>query len=76
MAYFRKGRSGNWRVEIERDGIRESRTFADKRAANAWARARETDIIEATYIARLRPEWNLRPDGTPVLPAPRSVLAL
>jgi hypothetical protein len=34
------------------------------------------DIIEATYIARLRPEWNLRPDGTPVLPAPRSVLAL
>lgn len=43
MAHFRK-RSGGWSVEIERRGIRESKTFQHKAEAQAWAARREAEI--------------------------------
>ncbi len=43
VAYIRKQRS-KWRAEIERNGVRTSRTFDTKAAASAWAAAEETAI--------------------------------
>lgn len=44
MAAFRK-RSGGWRAEIVKRGIRESQTFATKAQAVAWATQREAEIL-------------------------------
>jgi integrase len=38
-----------WRVQIARKGIRLSGTFSTKRAAEAWAAERETEILKGTY---------------------------
>lgn len=43
MAYYRK-RKGGWQAQIERDGVRESKTFALKATADRWAAQREADI--------------------------------
>jgi integrase len=40
--------SGRWRAQIELRGIRESRTFATKGAARAWAVQREAEILDGT----------------------------
>ncbi len=45
MAYYRKTKSG-WRVEIERKGVRTSKTFTTKAAAQGWATREETAIID------------------------------
>lgn len=45
MAYYRK-RGKTWRVEVERNGIRESETFPSKGAAQAWAAKREAEIMD------------------------------
>ena len=45
MAYYRKTKTG-WRVEIERRGVRTSKTFTTKAAAQAWATREETAIID------------------------------
>lgn len=45
MAYYRK-RGKTWRVEIERNGIRESETFRSKGEAQAWASKRESEILD------------------------------
>lgn len=45
MAYFTKTKSG-WRAQIERKGIRDSRTFVTKKAAELWAAERERAIID------------------------------
>jgi integrase len=45
MAYYRKTDKG-WRVEVERRGVRKSRTFATKAAATAWASKEETAILD------------------------------
>jgi integrase len=44
VAYYRKTPKG-WRVEIERQGVRTSRTFGTKAAASAWAAQEETAIL-------------------------------
>lgn len=44
MAYIRKQR-GKWRAEVERKGVRKSKTFDTKAAATAWAAVEEADII-------------------------------
>lgn len=44
MAYIRKQRS-KWRAEIERNGVRTSRTFDTKAAASAWAATEEASIL-------------------------------
>lgn len=44
MASFRK-RSGGWRAEVARLGVRDTRTFATKAAAIAWATTREAEIL-------------------------------
>jgi len=44
MATYRK-RSGGWRAEIFKKGIRESQTFATKVQAITWATQREADIL-------------------------------
>ncbi|WP_134676977.1 site-specific integrase [Ectopseudomonas khazarica] len=44
MASFRK-RSGGWRAEIAKRGIRESQTFPTKAQAQAWATQREAEIL-------------------------------
>lgn len=44
MAYIRKQRS-KWRAEIERNGVRTSRTFETKAAATAWAATEEASIL-------------------------------
>lgn len=43
MAYFRKV-DGKWRAEVEREGVRKSKRFASKRAAELWAAEQETLI--------------------------------
>jgi len=44
MATYRK-RSGGWRAEIFKKGIRESQTFSTKAQAMAWATQREAEIL-------------------------------
>ena len=44
VAAFRK-RSGGWRAEIVKRGVRESQTFATKAQAVAWATHREAEIL-------------------------------
>lgn len=44
MAYIRKVR-GKWKVEIERAGVRTSRTFDLKATATAWAATEEAAIL-------------------------------
>lgn len=46
MAYIRKQR-GKWRAEVERKGVRKSKSFDTKAAATAWAAVEEADIISA-----------------------------
>ena len=41
MAYIGKFRDG-WRVQIQKDGIRRSKTFPTKRECQAWAQAEES----------------------------------
>jgi integrase len=48
MASFRKD-GDVWRVQIARKGVRLSGTFGTKRAAEAWAAEKETDILKGTY---------------------------
>jgi integrase len=45
VAYFRRTKAG-WRVEIERKGVRMSRTFVTKKAAELWAAEQERGIID------------------------------
>jgi len=44
MATFRK-RSGGWRAEVFKQGVRDSQTFPTKAHAVAWAVQREADIL-------------------------------
>jgi len=44
MATFRK-RSGGWRAEIHRQGVRDSATFPTKAQAVEWATLRESEIM-------------------------------
>jgi len=45
MATFRK-RAGGWRAEVCRLGVRASKTFPTKAAAQAWATQYESEILE------------------------------
>ncbi|RMR93381.1 hypothetical protein ALP75_204411 [Pseudomonas syringae pv. actinidiae] len=47
MASYRK-RSGGWRAEVVKLGIRDSQTFATKAAAVAWATHREAEILSGS----------------------------
>lgn len=44
VATFRK-RSGGWRAEVAKKGVRDSRTFPSKAEAVAWATQREAEIL-------------------------------
>lgn len=44
MAYFTKTKTG-WRAQIERAGVRTSKTFETKAAASAWAAAEEAALL-------------------------------
>lgn len=44
MAYFTKTKTG-WRAQIERDGVRKSKTFPHKATAQAWAAQEENAIL-------------------------------
>lgn len=44
MAYLTKVPTG-WRAQIERDGVRKSKTFPHKATAQAWAAQQESDIL-------------------------------
>lgn len=45
MAYYSKTKTG-WRAQIERRGVRTSRTFATKAAAQRWVMDQERDILD------------------------------
>jgi len=47
MASFRKMAGGKWRAEIARRGVRASKVFTSKRAAQDWAARQEYLIAEA-----------------------------
>jgi len=47
MATYRK-RSGGWRAEVFKKGVRESQTFPTKAHAVAWATQREAEILAGT----------------------------
>jgi integrase len=44
MAYLRKT-DGGWRAQVERNGVRKSRTFQTKAAATLWSSAEEAEIL-------------------------------
>jgi len=44
VAYFTKTKTG-WRAQIERGGVRKSKTFPHKATAQAWAAQQENDIV-------------------------------
>lgn len=44
MAYLSKTKTG-WRAQIERDGVRQSKTFPHKATAQAWAAQQENAIL-------------------------------
>ncbi len=46
MAYFRKLKSGSWRAQVERKGVRKSQTFQTKAAAQLWAAQEEAVILK------------------------------
>ena len=50
MSYIRKYKNG-YRCEVEKFGIRESRTFETKRLAQEWGKRRELEINPATVKA-------------------------
>ncbi|GFM86129.1 integrase [Pseudomonas cichorii] len=52
MASYRK-RSGGWRAEVAKQGVRDSQTFDTKAAAVAWATAREVEIMAQCGKSRL-----------------------
>ena len=41
--------NNKWRVEIERKGVRISRSFTKKQLASDWANKVEAEIINGTY---------------------------
>lgn len=47
MAYLKKVPSG-WRAQIERDGVRKSKTFPHKATAQAWAAQEENAILSGS----------------------------
>ena len=53
MGTYRK-RGDTWRAEINKAGVRESKTFPTKREAQEWAAARETEL--ATIAVGVSPE--------------------
>jgi len=58
MATYRK-RSGGWRAEVCKKGVRDSRTFPTKAHAVAWATQREAEILAGTD-KRLRPDFTFQ----------------
>lgn len=48
MAYFTKLKSGLWRVQIDRRGVRMSQTFTTKAAGTMWAAREEAAILDGT----------------------------
>jgi integrase len=44
MAHIYRNRGG-WRAQVNRNGVRESRTFETKAAATLWAASREAEIL-------------------------------
>lgn len=50
MATFRK-RNNGWRAEVARSGVRLSKTFPTKAAAEAWALAKEAEILKGIRSA-------------------------
>ena len=52
MAYIRKYKNG-YRCEVEKFGIRESRTFETKRLAAEWGKRRELEINPSTVKAEV-----------------------
>lgn len=45
MSYLRKTKTG-WRAEVERSGVRRSKSFGTKAAASLWAAQQETGILK------------------------------
>ncbi|KAK53408.1 tyrosine-type recombinase/integrase [Bordetella bronchiseptica] len=54
MGTFRK-RGDTWRAEINKAGVRESKTFPTKREAQEWAAARETELA-TTAVGGITPK--------------------
>ena len=52
MSYIRKSKNG-YRCEVEKFGIRESRTFETKRLAQEWGKRRELEINPETVKAEV-----------------------
>ena len=46
MAYYRKLKSGGWRVEVEKNGVRKSAVHPTKAHAQAWAAVEVASIIK------------------------------
>lgn len=58
MASFRK-RSGGWRAEVARLGVRDTKTFTTKAAAIAWATTREAEILASAGTPRASVEMTV-----------------
>lgn len=46
MAYLRKLKSGKWRAEVERRGVRKTAVWDSRAQAKMWADSVETDILD------------------------------
>lgn len=55
MATFRKTKTGTWRAEVARQGVRKSKVFPTKRAAQDWAARQEYLILNGDEVASRAP---------------------
>lgn len=77
MAYIGRFRDG-WRAQVQRDGVRATKTFRTKREAQAWATEQEskkslrksntlgqavTKYLESVSATKRNPEWERRRFG-------------
>lgn len=59
MATYRK-RSGGWRAEVAKKGVRDSGTFATKAEAVSWATQREAEILAGVGRLKVASNWTLK----------------
>jgi integrase len=59
VATYRK-RSGGWRAEVAKKGVRDSGTFSTKAEAVAWATKREADILAGVGVSERASNYTLK----------------
>lgn len=57
MAYIRKLKSGKWRAEVQRKGLRKTAVWDTKAQARMWAETVEEEILDGKTVAHAHKTW-------------------